>query len=105
MSKCETLDRYLIFSYTDIALSRAGIWEVFEIRSHELRKVYVNDANEQDVDLLIVGGAVVKPHGGERTTLEFIGRAIVQDTEKGPRVRYYQPLVPNSADRPILADV
>ncbi|KIW32549.1 uncharacterized protein PV07_04080 [Cladophialophora immunda] len=93
------------FQGQDIALSREGIWEAFEIRSHELRKIYLNDANGQDLDLLIVGGAVIKPHGGKATALEFIGRAVVQDTIKGPRIRYYQPIVPNSAEQPILANV
>ena len=81
------------------------MWEAFEIRSHELRKVYVNDADAHKVDLLIVGGAVIKPHRGVRTTLEFVARAIVQHTPDGPRISYYQPIVPDSAHQPVLADV
>ncbi|KIW85986.1 hypothetical protein Z517_01380 [Fonsecaea pedrosoi CBS 271.37] len=95
------------FQGQDIASSRDGIWEKFEIRSHELRKIYFNDADDgQDLDLLIVGGAIVKPLGGKATALEFIGRAIVvQDPVKGPRVRYYQPIEPGAAGQPILAHV
>lgn len=68
--------------------SRDGIWDKFDVRRHELRKVFVNDVG--DVDVLIMGTAFVKPCGEEQVTLEFIARAILQDRPKGMRIRYYQ---------------
>lgn len=87
----------------DIAVSRANVWENFEIRRHELHKVFVNGTDS--LDLLLVGIAFVKPHGKEQIIVEFIARAIVQSTLKGPRIKYYQSLLPNPSNQPILADV
>lgn len=87
----------------DIARSRDDIWDAFEVRSHELHKVFVNDNN--GLDVFIVGSAAVKPHGGEQTEFEFIGRAIVEKTAKGPRLGFYQPIVPRPEQLPILAPV
>ena len=87
----------------DIARSRVGIWEKFEIRRHTLRKVYVNERD--GLDLFIVGTVVIKPHGEEQTVLEFVARAVVRSTAEGPRICYYQPVMPNPSAQPILAHV
>lgn len=88
---------------TDIAISRVAAWENFEVRRHELRKVYANSTD--CLDLFIVGIATVKPNGRDQETLEFIVRTVVQDTSEGLRIKYFQPLIPNPSNQPILADV
>ena len=91
------------FSRLEIAESRHGVWEQFEVRRHELAKVFLNEM--EIVDLLLVGTAFIKPQGKDQFKLEFIARAVLKETSEGLRIHHYQSLSPNPSGQPFLAEV
>ncbi|EXJ67940.1 uncharacterized protein A1O5_08554 [Cladophialophora psammophila CBS 110553] len=88
-----------------IAASRIKAWDTVNSQSHELRKVFLNDAH--GLDLLLVGVANVDRKNTGPITVEFFVRAVISNELWGPRVKYWQPvaLKPVPSDQPLLADV
>jgi hypothetical protein len=92
-----------------IAGSRAKAWDTVNSQKHKLLKVFINDASDDGLDLLIAGVAKVDLKGPEPVTreVEFLVRTVIIYEAGEPRIKFWQPVLakPSSSDQPILAQV
>jgi hypothetical protein len=70
------------------AKSRERAWDVVTARKHNVSKVYAYDDAGRDLLILGVTEATVK--NGNEAKVEFCGRIVVGETEKGVRMKLYQ---------------
>jgi hypothetical protein len=91
----------------DIAIRgcRKGVWNTVLSRHHEIRKVFACDADEDALDLILVGVVDIESLDGQKHAHEFIARSLVVRTASSPyRVKHYQVLIPTpKTPQPLLA--
>jgi hypothetical protein len=58
------------------------------VRKHAISKVYAHDA--AGMDLLLIGKLWATVNNGNVAEVNFVGQAVLTDTEKGIRFKSYQ---------------